>query len=168
MMRSKADSSSIPAATGNHKKDAPVAGQCPATRIGPSPVHGNGVFATRDIRKGQVIEKCPCIILEDGWQRIQTVLHDYLYCWPKEGDGRAIVLGNGSVFNHDVKPNADWVTDEASRQCVYTATRDIAAGEEVFINYGQDYWDVEHAAAQVGRIPLQQLLALHAVNVYLD
>jgi len=166
--RSKAGVSSVPATAADQMKDAPVTELSPATRIGPSPVHGNGVFATRDIRKGEVIDRCPCIVLEDGWQRIQTVLHDYLYCWPKDGDGRAIVLGNGSVFNHDAKANADWVTDEAGRQCIYSATRDIKAGEEIFINYGQDYWEVEHANAQVGRIPLPQLLALHAVNVFLD
>lgn len=155
---------SSPAAAARDVAQAP---DLPATRIGPSPVHGNGVFATRDIRKGEVFDRCPCIVIEDGWQRVQTVLHDYLYCWPKDGDGRAVVLGNGSVFNHDANANADWVTDEAGRQCVYHATRDIQAGEEIFIDYGQDYWTIEHAASATPRVSLQQLLALHTVNVCL-
>lgn len=140
----------------------------PATRIAPSAIHGNGVFATRLISKGQVIERCPCIILEPGWQRVATVLHDYLYCWPKEGDGRAIVLGQGSLFNHDAKPNADWVTDEAGRQCVYHAVRDIQPGEEILINYGDDYWSTEHAGADNPyRLPLGQLISLFETNILL-
>ena len=115
--------------------------------VRPSPVHGMGVFALTDIAQGQVIDRCPCIILEDGWQYVQTVLHDYLYCWPREGDGRAIVLGHGSLFNHDANPNADWVTDTTPSQFVYHATRPIAAGTEIFINYGEDYWTIEHANA---------------------
>lgn len=134
----------------------------PLTRIAPSAIHGNGVFAVRDIAKGQIIEQCPCIVLEDGWQKIETVLHDYLYCWPFDGEGRAIVLGNGSLFNHDPHPNAKWTTDVASRQCIYAATRDIPKNHEIFIDYGSDYWTTEHANAKVhDRVQIAQLLHQH-------
>jgi SET domain-containing protein len=130
------------------------------TYVAPSPVHGRGVFALQAIRLGQVIERCPCIVLETGWQQIQTVLHDYLYCWPREGDGRAVVLGHGSLFNHDTRPNADWTTDNQEHQFTYHAIRDIHPHEEIFIDYGQDYWAHQHAnAPDTQRIALDQLLS---------
>lgn len=132
----------------------------PLTYVAPSPIHGQGVFALGDIRAGQIIQRCPSIILEPQWGQIQTVLHDYLYCWPKEGDGRAVVLGHGSLFNHDPKPNADWTTDLDSGMFTYLALRDIPAHQEIFIDYGQDYWNNQHASASdTQRISLAELLS---------
>jgi SET domain-containing protein len=108
--------------------------------IAPSRVHGLGVFAIEPIRKGEVIEECPCLPLERGYEHLPSVINHYLYEWPYGGDGRAVVWGSASIFNHAPSPNANWQTLDDPPRCVFRATRDIGAGEEVFIDYGDEYW----------------------------
>ena len=96
---------------------------------------GRGVFALRPIRKGEIIESCPVLVLPAeavGNDDYKTGLHDYCFAW---GRGTvALVLGYGSLYNHSYKPNAryDDVTPQTKE---FTALRDIAAGEEITINY---------------------------------
>lgn len=55
----------------------------------------------------------------------------YVFGW---GEGAtALALGYGSLYNHSYDPNA--TTVETDDELVITAVRDIAAGEEIFINY---------------------------------
>jgi SET domain-containing protein len=44
-----------------------------------------------------------------------------------------LALGYGSLYNHSYDPNA--TTLERGDELVITATRDIAKGDEIFINY---------------------------------
>jgi uncharacterized protein len=46
----------------------------------------------------------------------------------------AVVLGYGSLYNHSYKPNA-YYRDRRNRVKEFIALRDIAAGEEITINY---------------------------------
>jgi len=46
----------------------------------------------------------------------------------------ALGLGYASIYNHSYEPNARYAR-EAPDVLVFTAVRDIAAGEEVTINY---------------------------------
>lgn len=70
----------------------------------------------------------------------QTVLHHYTYYWPSPNGGpqtQALALGLGSMFNHSrLRQNVIWKRDVAAGTIVYTAHRDIAAGEELCISYG--------------------------------
>jgi len=34
-------------------------------RVGDSPIHGQGVFAQVDIKAGEVIERCPYLVIDD-------------------------------------------------------------------------------------------------------
>lgn len=55
----------------------------------------------------------------------------YVFGW---GEGStALALGYGSLYNHSYAPNAE--TLETPDELVITALRDIAAGDEIFINY---------------------------------
>lgn len=55
----------------------------------------------------------------------------YVFTW---GDGStALALGYGSLYNHSYDPNA--TTLEDGDELVITATRRIAVGDEIFINY---------------------------------
>ena len=44
-------------------------------------------------------------------------------------------LGYGSLYNHSYEPNARY-DDRAPATKVFTALRDIRAGEEITVNYG--------------------------------
>lgn len=61
----------------------------------------------------------------------------------KQSTTQAVVLGLGSMFNHSAQEqNIGWERD-VMRGCVrYYALRDIAAGEELCINYGR-IWFVD-------------------------
>jgi len=50
---------------------------------------------------------------------------------------QALALGLGSMFNHStLHQNVSWIRNTETEVIVYTALRDIKAGEEVCISYG--------------------------------
>ena len=73
---------------------------------------------------------------------------------------QALALGLGSMFNHStVAQNVGWKRNTETDVLVYTALRDIRAGEELCISYGSarlwfDDVDVNTAAdaKEVGRL----------------
>lgn len=101
-----------------------------------TPSKGLGVFATEDIKKGEVIESCPLIVLTptERQHAEKTLLSHYMYPW-RSTRSASVVFGYGSIINHSFSPNADWRQDFRSSRMVYRALRDIAAGEEITVNY---------------------------------
>ena len=93
---------------------------------------GRGVFARREIAEGDVIEQAPVIVVPADQAAACPVLGTNCFVW---GDGTvALALGYGSLYNHSYTPNASY-DDRPGRLKVYRALRDIAAGEEITINY---------------------------------
>jgi SET domain-containing protein len=99
---------------------------------------GRGVFARRTIRAGEEIERVPVLVLpwtENEWE---SGLASYFFAW---GQGTvALALGYGSLYNHSYQPNARY-DDLSPRVKVFTALRDIFAGEEITVNYNGDPGD---------------------------
>jgi hypothetical protein len=93
------------------------------------------------IQKGEVIERAPVLVLPVGEideEADWTGLWGYCFMW---GEGTvALALGYGSLYNHSYQPNARY--DDVGRQTkVFSALRDIAAGEEITVNYNGDPTD---------------------------
>ena len=105
-------------------------------RIGKTP-EGRGVIAASDIAKGEVIEVCP--IVELGEEDANGLLNDYVVDLGDGSERTALMLGYGSLYNHSDEPNAEY-TWEADDAYAFTALRDIAAGEQVTITYGKEWW----------------------------
>jgi SET domain-containing protein len=111
--------------------------------VRPSPVHGRGVFATRKIQPDEVVHVAPVLLFSDEEYEslAETLLVDYVFEW-HEG-GVALALGVGGLFNHDPKPNLRYELcdddDPAKPAHVYVAERAIKKGEELCINYGDEY-----------------------------
>lgn len=99
------------------------------------PGKGRGVFASKRISKGTIIERVPVVILpvqEIYTDKISTTLADYVFNW---GDGEVVIaLGYGSLYNHSYDPNAAYAAKGRQSQ-VYSALRDIEADEEITVNY---------------------------------
>jgi SET domain-containing protein len=99
------------------------------------PGKGRGVFASRPISKGDVIERVPVLLIpveEIYTDKVSTTLADYVFNW---GNGEvAIALGYGSIYNHSYRPNATYQA-KGRRSQVYSALRDIEADEEITVNY---------------------------------
>lgn len=113
------------------------------TYLGPSPLHGTGVFAGADLTAGTVIwEFTPGIdwrISEAAFVRFPEPYRSWLrpYCYV-EADGLLVLCGdNARYMNHSFDPNCD---DSGT----YTvALRDVAAGEELTCDYRS--FDLESA-----------------------
>ena len=72
--------------------------------------------------------------------RVPIAYHGLDSFWPS-ASGRtmtqALALGLGSMFNHSTRDqNVGWLRDTETDVIVYTALRDIKAGEELCISYG--------------------------------
>ena len=96
---------------------------------------GRGVFARRLIRKGEVIERVPMLVLssEDFENGLAgTLLANYCFAWGRNTVGLA--LGYGSIYNHSYKPNARY-DDVGPQTKEFTALRDIPPGAEITVNY---------------------------------
>lgn len=102
-----------------------------------SPIHGRGVFAVGPLSRSSVVEACPALVLPTDDIRDNGTLSFYVYDW---GDGRvALALGYGSLYNHSESPNAYAEIDHVRQMIIIKALRRIEAGEEVTLNYGEDY-----------------------------
>jgi SET domain-containing protein len=106
-------------------------------RIGIVETHGRGMFATRKILKGELVERAPVIFLnEKQWPTAaKTILSDYGFDWGERDEHASIALGYVSIYNHSYTPNAqlEQMLDELMMEVV--AIKDIEANEEITINY---------------------------------
>ena len=103
---------------------------------------GRGVFAVRDIPAETTLERVPVLLIPreqvfgvTDAARKAVRLSWYVFDW--EGTKRdyvALSLGYGSIYNHSAVPNAHYIS-ELPDVMEFISLRDIAAGEEIFINY---------------------------------
>lgn len=100
------------------------------------PGKGLGVVAERDIKKGEIIERCPVLVLTPTERKHceKTILNHYIYPW-KSTRSAAVIMGYGFIYNHSFQPNADWKQNFKTNQMVYRAIQDIQKGEEISVNY---------------------------------
>ena len=100
----------------------------------PSSIHGYGIFAIEDIKKGEIIwfedDNTKRISLEEynnleGKERAEWKTYGYY-----EGDGiLGLTVDDSKYYNHSFNPN---MVDNGIN-CV--ASRDIVKGEELVMNY---------------------------------
>ena len=100
------------------------------------PKKGRGVFALKNFKESEIIEKCPVINVTPTERKHceKTILANYIYPWRSTRSG-SVVLGYGSLYNHSFNPNADWKQNFKNESMVYRALRDIKRGEEITVNY---------------------------------
>jgi SET domain-containing protein len=103
---------------------------------------GRGVFAVRDIAKGEVFERVPVLLIPKAQvfgpapeaQRSIRISW-YVFNWLETKRGYvALSLGYGSIYNHSFKPCAAYEMEMPDIMS-FRAVRDIAAGEEITIDY---------------------------------
>jgi hypothetical protein len=98
-----------------------------------------GAFATKDIKKGEIVEVCPVILEKRENVKSNTEIDNYVFSSGREGEV-AVAFGYCSLFNHDDEYNVEWQVDPQSQKVVLKATQDINKGDEMFISYGKNYW----------------------------
>jgi len=99
-----------------------------------SSLHGYGVFAGKSFKKGELLEECYIITSRGG----DKTLEDYYF----DVNGKyAIFTGFGVIYNHSQDPNADYIINAKRKLVSIKADRNIRKGEELFISYGDKWFD---------------------------
>ncbi len=119
--------------------------QIPGLYIADSDDKGRGVFTSIDISAGDTIEICPVIAIPKAQLPIihKTILHDYYFLWGEDMDECAIALGFGSLYNHEVHCNANFILDLENHTIDIVAIKDIPSGSEITLNYHGEPGDEE-------------------------
>lgn len=96
---------------------------------------GLGVFAEEDIKKGELIEKAPLLLL--SMKEFEHIKKTKLYYYFFEYTNKhfAIALGYGSLYNHSYTPNARYLYNYKEKHFKIMAICDIKKGEEILFNY---------------------------------
>eukprot|EP00812_Abedinium_dasypus_P011110 NODE_4689_length_650_cov_178.157983.p1 GENE.NODE_4689_length_650_cov_178.157983~~NODE_4689_length_650_cov_178.157983.p1 ORF type:complete len:199 (+),score=33.65 NODE_4689_length_650_cov_178.157983:3-599(+) len=120
-------------------------------------LHPHGVFADADFKEGEIVEMCPCLVLD--YNGASCMVDNCFYLPPievdlgdrtivKRGERWVLPLGNGSIYNHlpAGQDNVTWFYDETTQCVIYVASlpdgkKKIERNEELCFDYGEDYWN---------------------------
>lgn len=103
---------------------------------------GRGVFTTIPLEADSIIEVSPVLVMgaEERLHLDKTRLHDYIFEWGPALDQCCTAWGYVSMYNHKFGSNCEYYMNFEKQIIVIRTVRNIAAGEELFINYNGD-WD---------------------------
>lgn len=116
------------------------------------PNAGRGIFAGKAFKKNETVAVSPTFFIK-YIQIYESVLQDYIFASYHDDFG-LIMLGMGSLFNHNdnnsvehfsigeepSNPSTQITSLTAQTACSLEATRDIAKDEELYLNYGPDWF----------------------------
>ena len=105
---------------------------------------GHGIFTTRGIPADTTLEECP--YLRINADECAGALDDYVFNLESAEEGGdsdvySLVLGWGSLFNHSYHHNTEYWHDTDRDLIVFYTIRKVAAGKQLFVNYGTAWWE---------------------------
>jgi hypothetical protein len=145
--------------------------------VRPVPGKGRGVFAERDFDDGEIVERCPVVVIpnEQYPQYSATMLEDYGFRWPQKPEVVVIPLGYGCIYNHSPAPSIRFVANFKEQAIDFVCTKPITAGEEITQHYGwrrsrvpawyEDSWDITAPTQPFQVSPTVAVAAVGAVAV---
>jgi len=98
---------------------------------------GRGVIATKNAKKGTVLERSPVIVAPAKDYKAKhgkmTVIDNYLLTWPEKNEHSEYAAGLGylMLYNHADEPNAEFRYLFKRREIEMVALRAIKKGEEI-------------------------------------
>ena len=121
---------------------------------------GLGVFASRDIAAGEVVEICPVILFDGKLRDLPDGFSNSAFSWKALGGDKqhALCLGYGGMYNHANPANLVYSIAH-TRGMKFTAARAIRADEELTVNYNdtkggpESSEDVWFSASGISRLP---------------
>jgi len=114
------------------------------------------VYAARPFKADELVELTPFFIPLESYHTRHSVLDNYVFSFQRnnkndseESDSEnsnsslnVVLLGNGAFYNHHPNPNLKYVQivqkkgDDVPHLVGFRATRDIIAGEQLYVSYG--------------------------------
>jgi len=117
---------------------------------------GHGVFATENIPADTTIEECHYLRIRK--EDCSGILDDYVYSMDSEDEDSieasefySFPLGWGSIFNHSDEHNIEYWHDIERDLIIFYTIKDVASGEQLFINYGDDWWETRECKPDNGQ-----------------
>lgn len=101
-----------------------------------SKIHRWGVFALEDIKEREILEEAPYFVLTK--EELDFVPACRVYSYWLEDTSSLIGMGFAGLYNHSFDSNVDYQVDKISEIIRHYATRNIAKGEELLLNYGTE------------------------------
>ena len=113
------------------------------TKIGPSKIHGIGIFADEFIPKGTIVWKFvpgfDLKLTKEGVKKLPEPAREFFlnYCYLSYDTGYYILCtDNARFYNHSKNPNTTGVDlEDTENEGGDIATRDIKEGEEITYDY---------------------------------
>ena len=104
------------------------------TKIGPSPIHGIGLFADEDISKGTVVwtfnSAIDKVLTDQEIKNLPIHVQEFIDIYSFSDKGKHILCGDFGMFvNHSDTPNLGSTLEDSF------AARDIRKGEEITDDY---------------------------------
>ena len=104
---------------------------------------GHGIFTTAAIPANTTLEECPYLRIPAD--ECAATLDDYVFNLESaedngDSDIYSLVLGWGSLFNHADNHNTEYWHDTDRDLIVFHTIKAVAAGRQLFVNYGQEWW----------------------------
>jgi uncharacterized protein len=104
---------------------------------------GHGIFTTTFLPAATTLEECPYLRLKAD--ECTGILDDYVFNLESteengESDYYSLVLGWGSLFNHADNHNTEYWHDTDRDLIVFHTIKEVAAGQQLFVNYGKEWW----------------------------
>lgn len=98
--------------------------------------HQNRAFAAKDIKKGELVEVAPAIIIPDKGRRSAFAMEGKgllpaIYSWDDGNDTIAVALGYMALYGYSMTPNVEVTSLIDKRFLQGVALRDISAGEHL-------------------------------------
>ncbi|GAA5893490.1 SET domain-containing protein [Sporobolomyces salmoneus] len=107
-----------------------------------------GVFATRDFKKGEVINLRGGIADltedEDDEMRLSGGRSDFSVLWSERKNCFCLLLGPARFVNHDCRNNVEF--NLVGTNMTFKVVEDIKKDEELFTHYGAHYFETDNAA----------------------
>ncbi len=113
-------------------------------KIQKSNLHNQGVFASKDILEGEIVEICP--LLQLGWRsqyQSDPIIKNYMWvnksCNCKDCKIHSAItympMGYGSLYNHSNEPNVSVTINWTEQTATFKAIKTILVEEELLIKY---------------------------------
>lgn len=97
---------------------------------------GHGVFAKEPVPKDKFVEIAPVVVF-DPKELAGGELANYAIAWREK---MAVGLGWTMLYNHGERNNCEFSANHHDGLLAIITVREIAAGEQLTVNYGEDWF----------------------------